>query len=191
MKKSIRGCSLAIVIAILLPLAMMGLQNTATQPSVWIVYSDNQDRSIELASQTFSDEILTAGCIVREASLSELDLIPLHSDAIILVGHGQKEGIVLADELMPWSDLYDSIRSRKPMHTVILACHSPSDVESRIFGFMGEIDAEAGALIASWYISQVFDLGNQAADSFGRISEAQKALENPLARYVYFVHGYF
>ncbi|MCK4566284.1 MAG: hypothetical protein KAU48_03145 [Candidatus Thorarchaeota archaeon] len=186
-----RGMSLVIVIALLIPILTMGLQNITEQPSIWIVYADNPDDSMNIAAQTFKNEMTSAGCIVRETTLNQLDNIPEHSDTIALIGHGHEDGVVVSDGIIAWTSLYEMIEKQNPLHTIVLACHSPSIPESKIFGFMGEIDAEAGALIASWHVSQVLDLKSFDVDLYDRAIEAQKALVHPLSRVVYFVHGYF
>lgn len=66
MSKSVCCRSIAIVLALLLPLIMIGLQNIATQPAVWIVYADSQDSSTELASQIFKQEVACTPVIIRE-----------------------------------------------------------------------------------------------------------------------------
>ncbi len=191
MSKSVRGRSLALVIALLLPIVMMGLWSSITQPSVWIVYIDDQDLNAQLAVETVSHELAIADCIIRETTLSKIESIPLYTDTIMIVGHGQIDGLETSDGVLSWSDLYDMTKSRKPQHTVVLACYSPSFAESNIFGFGGVIDAEAGAMIAAWYISQALGLNTQAEIPYERAISAQMALKHPLSRVVYYVHGYF
>lgn len=120
-----------------------------------------------------------------------MNSIPEHSDAIALVGHGSEAGIVGSEGIMSWDSLYDMIQERKPLHIISLACYSPTIQEFGIFGFMGEIDAEAGAIIGTWHLSRVLGLKDIDSNLFVRAIEAQKALNHPLSRVVYFVHGYF
>jgi len=191
MKKSTRGMSLVIVIALLMPILVIGIQNTAEQPSIWIVYTENPDDSMALAGQTFKNEMISAGCLVGETTLNLLDNIPKYSDSITVIGHGYEEGVAVSDGILSWSSLYETIESWSPLHTIVLACHSPTIRESNIFGFGGVIDAEAGALIATWHARQVFELDSIDRTPYSRAIEAQEALEHPLSRVVYFVHGYF
>jgi pimeloyl-ACP methyl ester carboxylesterase len=191
MNKSVRFRSLAIVIALLLPLVVMELQNPVTQPTVWFVYADDQDPNANLAAITVTHELTATGCNIKETVLSKMNSIPLYIDTIVIIGHGQIEGLETSYGILPWSDLYDMTKSRKPQHTVVLACHSPSIVRANIFGFGGVIDAEAGAIIAAWYISQALGLNSQTGISYERVLTTQVALKHPLSRVVYFVHGYF
>ena len=45
MNRKTRGMSLVIVIALLVPILAIGIQNTTEQPSIWIVYAENPDES--------------------------------------------------------------------------------------------------------------------------------------------------
>jgi len=191
MNRKTRGMSLVIVIALLVPILAIGIQNTAEQPSIWIVYAENPDESMMLAAQTFKNEMTSAGCTVKETTLNLLDNIPKYSDTIALIGHGSEDGVVVSDGTISWTFLYDMIERRNPLHTIVLACHSPSIPDSRIFGFSGVIDAEAGAIIGVWHLSEVLGLKDMNRNLFDRAIEAQKSLNHPLSRVVYFVHGYF
>lgn len=190
MSKSVRGRTLAIIIALLLPLVVMGLQNTVTQPLVWIVYADGQDASIEVAAQTFSQEMTMGDCIVRETTLSRLELIPLYSDAIVLIGHGQSEGLEVLETIIPWKQINDALEERKSQLIMLLACDSPSNPDSMIYGFSGQIDAKSGALIAAWKVMETISPNNPVNIAHEAIIEAQVEMTHPLGTYVYFVHGY-
>ncbi|TFH04528.1 MAG: hypothetical protein E4H14_14520, partial [Candidatus Thorarchaeota archaeon] len=191
MNRKTRGMSLVIVIALLVPILSIGIQNIADTSSIWIVYTESPDESMTLAAHTFKDEMISVGCIIRETTLDQVDCIPKNSDAIVVVGHGFENGVVVTDGALTWDSLYDMIEKRSPSIIIALACYSPSIPESRIFGFMGEIDAEAGAIIGIWYLSQLLGLKDIDSNLFDRAIEAQKALTHPLSRVVYFVHGYF
>jgi hypothetical protein len=191
MNMKLRGMSLVIVIALLVPIFSIGMQNITDKPLIWIVYTESPDESMTLAAQTFRNEMVSAGCIIRETTLDQVNSIPEHSDAIALVGHGTEAGIFISDGIMSWDSLYDTIQKRNPLHILSLACYSPTNPENGIFGFMGEIDAEAGAIIGTWHISRVLDLNEIDSSLYIRAAEAQKALNHPLSRVIYFVHGYF
>ncbi len=191
MSKSVRGRGLAVVIALLLPLVIVGLQHIAIQPSVWIVYADTQDASIDLASITLSDEMISAGYIVKEMSFMEIDRIPLYSDAIVLIGHGQVEGLEVLDTILPWTLVNDVLEERESQMVMLLTCNSPSEPESGIFGFPGQIDARAGALLTAWKILQTLAPRQQANIPLELAVDAQMKMEHPLESYVYFLHGYY
>lgn len=188
-----RTCGMSLLVVIVLSLSMMtnGYQHNAIRPSIWIVYTDSPDTSMMLAAQTFRNEMVSSGYHIRTTTLEKFDRIPEHSDLITIIGHGQKDGIIFSDGILSWNLLYEMIGERNPLHTIVLACYSPSIPESGIFGFMGEIDAEAGALIASWYTSEVLGFKIHTDAVHTRVIKAQVALLHPLSRYVYFVHGYF
>ena len=100
MNRKTRGMSLAIVIALLIPILAMGIQNIADSPSIWIVYTESPNESMTLAAQTFKDEITSVGCIIHETTLGQVESIPVHSDAITIIGHGCKAGIVVSEGIM-------------------------------------------------------------------------------------------
>ncbi len=128
---------------------------------------------------------------MKTTTFERLDSVPFHSDVLVLVGHGQPDGLEVSDTIVPWSNLYDEIAERHPQRAVVLACHSPTDLESNIVGFSGLIDAEAGALLAAWHVQRSVDPGSQKTIPLGRVIDAQRSMLHPLDRYVYFVHGYF
>ncbi|MHA2025445.1 MAG: hypothetical protein ACW98U_06040 [Candidatus Thorarchaeota archaeon] len=183
--------SLGIVLTLLLPAVAIGFQNTTSQSTIWIVYAENQDRSIDVAVQTFADEMLSAGCIVQKTTLDRLDTIPLYSDAIVLVGHGHTDGFESSDSVLPWTLVNKAIKKRIPQITMLIACDSPTELKSNIFGFAGEIDAEAGALLSAWKVKEFLLIDTQSMFSLDRIVEAQMRMSNPLGSHVYFVHGYY
>lgn len=188
-----RICGMSLLVVIILSLSMMTncYQHDIDQQSIWIVYTDTPDTNMALAAQTFTNEMVSSGCCIKTTTIDKFDVIPKYSDLITIIGHGQKDGVIFSDKILPWDILYKMIGERNPLHTVVLACHSPSVPESGIFGFMGEIDAEAGALIATWFTSEVLGLKMIDDTIYSRTIEAQMALLHPLSRYVYFVHGYF
>jgi len=187
----VRYKALIMVIALLLPVFSIGIQNTSTHnPSVWIVYDDTPDESITLAVQVFSRQIADTDLVVKEITLSKIEEIPLYSDAIILVGHGQIEGLEVSDTILPWVLVSDILKERKPQMVMLLTCDSPTDLDSKIFGFTGQIDAEAGALLAAWKVLQTISPNIIRPVPVEVISEAQIEMAHPLESYVYFVHGY-
>ncbi len=187
--ESIRVNSLAIVIILLLPLVILGLQNTTTQPSVWIVYTDSHDGNIQLAAQTFTNELKPEECVIRETTLNYLEMIPLHSDAIVLIGHGQEDGLEVSQTVLPWVNVSEAMVERRSQISILLACDSPSNLEFGIYGFSGMIDAEAGALLAAWHVKRLMNPHSENIPS-SKIVDVQHAMKHPLESYVYFVHGY-
>ena len=183
--------SFLVVIVIFLSMMTNSCRYNMVQPSIWIVYADSPDASMTLAAQTFLYEMAYSGCYIRTTTLDKIDGIPRHTDLITIIGHGQQDGIIFSDGMLSWNLLYEMIGERDPLHAIVLACNSPSVIESGIFGFIGEIDAEAGALITSWYASEVLGFKISADTIYTRAIKAQAALLHPLSRYVYFVHGYF
>ncbi len=161
------------------------------EPTVWVISAEGYDGNIDLATRTLLHEISGIDCIVKTTTFKRLDTVPFHSDVLVLVGHGQPAGLEVSDAILPWSNLYDEIAERSPGKAVVLACHSPTDLESNIVGFSGLIDAEAGALLTAWHVRQSVDPGSQKTLPLGRVIDAQRSMLHPLKRYVYFVHGYF
>ncbi len=168
----------------------MGLPNIAEQPSIWIVYANSPDDSMELAAQTISEEMNLAGFSIQETIFDRLDIIPSKSDAIVLVGHGHLEGLEVAGILVSWGEVNDILTELKSQMIILLACNSPSNPDSNIFGFSGQIDAKAGALLSAWKILNSISPRIQHNIQFEASFEAQTNMENPLGTCVYFVHGY-
>ena len=188
-RKSLRTNSLVIVIMLFFPLIIVGFQNTTTQSSVWIVYTDIGDDNIQLAARTFTSEIELEDCIIRETIFPNLEMIPLHSDAIVLIGHGQKEGLEVSQIVIPWTKVNELLIERKSQISILLACDSPSNVDAAIYGFSGMIDAEAGALLAAWQVKRsIYPYSENILSS--KIVDAQQIMNHPLESYVYFIHGY-
>ena len=128
---------------------------------------------------------------MKETTLDKLDKVPLHTDFIVVVGHGQQAGLENADSFITWSDLYDRVKQQQPQETVVLACNSPSEPSSNIIGFDDRVDAEAGGIMVGWYLKQVAMPDNEIDFPFDRVAKAQKKMQHPLGRYLYFVHGYW
>jgi pimeloyl-ACP methyl ester carboxylesterase len=169
----------------------VGVQYAMAQPTVWVVYTDSPDMNEELAAQTLIHEVTLAGCSVGVTSIEKLDVIPLFSDAIVVIGHGSPDGIETLGSVLPWADTNALLNKRNPQMLVYLSCYSPSEPVLNIFGFSGSIDAEAGALLAAWRILYQLMPTKANVDSLYQIPELQKAMLHPLESYVYFVHGYF
>jgi triacylglycerol esterase/lipase EstA (alpha/beta hydrolase family) len=188
--KTNRGRGLVIILALTLPMLIVSLQSATAQPSVWLVYAGDQDENIEIAARTFEQDIMALGCRIGEINLEEMGTLPLNVDAIVLIGHGTAEGLAINGDVLLWSELVGMLEERKPKTAVLLACNSPSNPEARYFGFVDQIDAEAGALLAAWHIKRSLGSHLEAAIPSERIFEAQDAMRNPLGSYVYFVHGF-
>jgi len=183
--------NIVIIILLIIPLLGVGFSKPTTEYSVWIVNSDNHDVSIDTAVRTILDELASSELSIKETTLDRLESVPLHVDILVLVGHGQTEGLETPKALIPWIDLYNDISERQPQKTIVLACNSPSDQALNIIGFDGRVDAEAGAIVTGWYIQQAITQQGDTVFPFDRIAQAQKTMKYPLGRYLYFVHGYW
>jgi pimeloyl-ACP methyl ester carboxylesterase len=182
---------LIVVLLTFVPFLAVGSQESTLGFSVWILNTSPDDIDTDTAVQTLRHETAQVGLRVSDASLNRFGLVPACVDLLVLVGHGQPEGLLVSDEVVPWPELYGLIVEHRPQRTIILACYSPSDPSLGVFGFNGRVDAEAGALVVSWFISQTL---NPKADSFfplDRVASAQANMLHPLGRYLYFVHGYW
>ncbi|MHA1638336.1 MAG: DUF7379 domain-containing protein [Candidatus Thorarchaeota archaeon] len=188
-KKLLRN--ITIILLLTMPLFCVGVSSIAPEHSVWIVRADRHDGATDLAIQTLIYELDSTKSDIRQTTLSGLESVPLQVDVLVLVGHGQPQGIRVTDNIIPWPEMYDALAERQPQKTIVLACDSPSDPDSNLFGFGERIDAEAGAIIASWLINQEFTERDDMTFPFERVSKAQYAMQNPLGRYLYFVHGYW
>jgi len=191
MNRKTRSISLAIVIALLIPVLAMGLQNISEQPSIWIVYAESPDESMMLAAQTFRKEMTSTGCSVGITVLDRLDIVPLNSEAIALVGHGHLDGVEVRETLVPWEQVINRLTDLHPQTIMLLACDSPSNIDAGIFGFTGQIDAEAGGLLSAWKVLQKISSDATKRVPLEQAVEAQMKMTHPLNSYVYFVHGYF
>ena len=189
MKKTGRVRSLVIILALLLPMATFSIQSLATQSSVWIVYADASDENILLAGESFAVDMSLEGYIVQDTTFDNLKNIPLYSDAIVLIGHGHKEGLEQSNSILPWHEVNSALIERGSEITILLACNSPSNTELGIYGFSGTIDAQAGALVAAWHVKRSMSPGMSNVLS-SEVLDFQQAMNHPLESYVYFVHGY-
>ncbi len=182
---------LTIIMILIMPLVSAGLNDPLPSFSVWIINTDESDVSTNLAVQTLLQETAAAGLDIRETTLARLGSLPLYVNVLVLVGHGEPDGLQTSRTLIPWSELYSIITERQPLKTVVLACDSPSDPSSNVFGFEGEVDAKAGAIMIGWYLNQVTIPDSEMEFPFDRVAKAQAEMEYPLGRYLYFVHGFW
>ncbi|MHA1948773.1 MAG: esterase/lipase family protein [Candidatus Thorarchaeota archaeon] len=188
-RKNLRNFT--IILILILPLVSAGLHDPLPSFSVWIVNADSNDESANLAVQTILQETTTIGVDIRETTLSRLGSVPLYVSVLVLVGHGEPNGLQTSETLIPWLELYNAVAERQPEKTVVLACHSPSDASSNVFGFEGRVDAEAGAIIIGWYLKQITMPDSSDDLPFNRVAKAQEDMRHPLGRYLYLVHGYW
>ncbi len=179
-----------IVVLLMVPILGVTIAESTEKSKIWIVSPDFQDRSVNVALQTFSEEMIFLDSDIRLGKLSEIDAIS-NIDILIIIGHGQPDGLKTQEGIMPWSTLYHSFEHLELMKTVVLACHSPTDLDSRIFGFSGQIDAEAGSLLAAWIVKSTLFPQERTSIDGERVITAQMELRYPLDNFVYFVHGYF
>ncbi len=161
------------------------------EPAVWIVGPEQFDENAMVAIDTIMQELPDASSMVRTTTLEHLDAIPLQTDVLIIVGHGEPDGMKSAGGIIAWDVLYSRISELQPRKTVVLACNSPTDLDDNIFGFPGLIDAEAGALLAVWQTMMEISPDSSPNVPANRILQSQTEMKNPLAAAVYFVHGYF
>ncbi|MHA1961875.1 MAG: esterase/lipase family protein [Candidatus Thorarchaeota archaeon] len=147
--------------------------------------------STDIAVRTLLDEVASTKLNIKETTLARLESVPLFIDLLVLVGHGKAEGLETPKALVPWSELYNDISERQAQMTIVLACSSPSDQSSNIVGFDSRVDAEAGAIIVGWYIQQTITKQSESVFPFDRVARAQKSMQHPLERYLYFVNGYW
>ncbi|MDF1541287.1 MAG: hypothetical protein P1Q69_20485 [Candidatus Thorarchaeota archaeon] len=85
--------NIVLIILLVIPLLGIGLSNPTTEFSVWIVNSDSHDVSTDIAVRTLLDEVASTKLSIRETTLARLESVPLHVDVLVLVGHGQTEGL--------------------------------------------------------------------------------------------------
>lgn len=154
----------------------VGVQYAMAQPTVWVVYTDSPDMNEEIAARVLTNEVTLAGCSVGVTSIEKLDVIPLSSDAIVVIGHGGPDGIEAFGSVLPWEDTNGLLNERNPRMLVYLSCYSPSDPALSIFGFSGSIDAEAGALLAAWKVTDFFV--SQKTDKNPSLSGSGVAIRN-------------
>ncbi|MHA2081755.1 MAG: DUF7379 domain-containing protein [Candidatus Thorarchaeota archaeon] len=186
-----RSRNVVLIIILVIPLLGVGPFNPTTEFSVWVVDSDSRDVSTDIAVRTLLDEVASTKLNIKETTLARLESVPLYIDLLVLVGHGQAEGLETPKALIPWSELYNDISERQPQKTIVLACNSPSDQSSNIVGFDSRVDAEAGAIIVGWYIQQTITKQSESVFPFDRVARAQNTMRHPLGRYLYFVHGFW
>lgn len=161
-----------------------------SKPVIWI-FKASEDQNTILAESTLLNELSCSAYIPRTEPLTMINHITIHSqDIIIILGHGTPEGLETKRGIEPWTRLYEAINSKQPEIAIVLACHSPSDISTRIFGFETQIDAEAGALLVGWYLNQIIDKTYAGSLPFTRITYAQEAMNHPLGSITVFVHGY-
>ncbi len=181
----------ALLLVLTMPLLSVGFHGFTPGFIVWVVNADVDDVDTGLAVRTLRTETAQAGFDVKETTLARLGSVPLRADVLVVVGHGEPDGLTVLESLRPWSELYRATTERQPRKTIVLACYSPSDPSSEVFGFAGRVDAEAGALVVGWYLKQLTTLDKEVAFPFDRVACAQKGMLHPLGRYLYFIHGYW
>lgn len=182
---------IALVLLLTTPLFIGYVSYQDKAPTVWIVGPDQFDESTLLAMNTIIQEIPDASSIIHTTTLEHLDTIPLQTNVLIIVGHGNPDGIESTEGIIAWEALYSSISELQAQKTVVLACNSPTDIEANVFGFPGLIDAEAGALLTVWQAMMEISSDRSPNISIDRILHSQSEMKNPLATAVFFVHGYF
>jgi pimeloyl-ACP methyl ester carboxylesterase len=166
------------------------LGSTSTAPTIWVVNTDQYDTNAELALITLRQGLEASYSAIREVSLDSLSSVVTQEDYLVIVGHGCTEGLQMQNSMMPWSILYERIEVLQLRKTVVLACHSPSDPSSNIYGFSTSVDAEAGAIWAAWHILSVIEPEDVLSLPLDQAASAQNAMLHPLESYVYFIHGY-
>jgi pimeloyl-ACP methyl ester carboxylesterase len=181
----------ALLLVLTMPLVSVGFHGFTPGFVVWVVNADVDDVDTGLAVRTLRVETAQAGFDVKETTLARLGSVPLRADVLVVVGHGEPDGLAVSESLRPWSELYRAIAERQPRKTIVIACYSPSDPSSEVFGFAGRVDAEAGALVVGWYLRQLTLPGKEVAFPLDRVACAQKGMLHPLGRYLYFIHGYW
>ncbi|MHA1965028.1 MAG: alpha/beta fold hydrolase [Candidatus Thorarchaeota archaeon] len=191
MMKRNRLFLIAFVLLFTTPLFMGYVGYEVKEPTVWIVGPEQFDESAMVAIDTIMQEIPDARSVVHTTTLGHLDAVPLQTDVLIIVGHGGPDGIESTEGVIGWDVLYSCISDLLPQKTVVLACNSPTDLDASIFGFPGQIDAEAGALLTVWQTMMKISPDSSPNIPVDRVLQAQTEMKNPLASAVYFVHGYF
>jgi pimeloyl-ACP methyl ester carboxylesterase len=187
--KNVRN--IVILVMLILPVLSTAFQDILVEHTVWIVMADSQDENVDIALKTLHEEVSSIHIRIKKQRLDQLSSVPLHADMIVIIGHGTRNGLQTSRKFLSWSTIYDAVAKREPQKTVVLACHSPSDSSSNIFGFDGRVDAEAGAIMIGWYVKQMTNPHDEVIFPLDRIAQAQSAMLHPLERYLYFVHGYW
>jgi len=188
MKKKVR--TILVIVVLIFPLLGIGLQCTQTKSSVWIITTDNQDIDVNVAVSVLQDELRFYNSEIHMTTLERISSRLHGSDVLVIVGHGQTEGLVHSGEVLPWESVSDLISYIDAEKTIILACHSPSDIDNNVYGFPGQIDAESGALITAWHIVSAISPSSEYKIHTQRVLDAQISMLHPLENFVYFVHGY-
>lgn len=162
-----------------------------SKPEILILTTDGQDISLNLAISTFRNQITDDHVTVHVASLDDIGKFGSCVYALVIVGHGQPIGLETSEGIVTWSSLYERIEDIQSKMTTIVACYSPSIPEDGVFGFEGQIDAEAGAMISAWLVEQSLNTNHEVDIPIDKVTKAQNAMLHPLESVLYFVHGYF
>jgi hypothetical protein len=88
-----RSRNVVLIIILVIPLLGVGPFNPTTEFSVWVVDSDSRDVSTDIAVRTLLDEVASTKLNIKETTLARLESVPLYIDLLVLVGHGQAEGL--------------------------------------------------------------------------------------------------
>ncbi|MGY5853705.1 MAG: hypothetical protein RTU92_09085 [Candidatus Thorarchaeota archaeon] len=191
MQKSRQIQTLMCLLILVLPFFGLIIDLQTDKPVVCIVVSEEDDFNINLALSTLREELSSVDVRMVIRTIDQWDLIQRNPTALVLIGHGQSDGLMSHNELIPWSELYNKITVFDARRSVVLACHSPSDVESGIYGFVGQIDAEAGGILAAWQLRQIIDQQTLSEIQSKRVIYTQIQMLHPLSNSIYFVHGYY
>ncbi len=122
-------------------------------PGTFVIHLDRED-AIDSASNTLRENIPELN-ILEYGSLKYQLLAHRIIQPLIWIGHGNKEGICINNELSSWEDFSKDLQYT-PSKDVVLSCYSQQVIDQssltqeKVITFNGEIDAIYGSLIVSY-----------------------------------------
>jgi hypothetical protein len=178
-----------LILIIMTPVVDVSNLDLTHEPTLFILKAESGDASIDMGVNNLKLGLRDTVPDINVRNLEGLNTLNANEEYLIIIGHGLPEGLETNGIILPWAELYAAIRRAGPARAFVLACYSPVDEE--IIGFNAPIDARAGAILISWMICTSLKPEKQTDFPIETAIAAQRAMRNPLNRYVYFVHGYF
>jgi len=127
-----------------------------------IVSMDNDDQAVQTAIHTIVRN--TPNTIVTTFDSHQFNsLIRQRVKVVIWVAHGSEEGFLINDQIKPWQNLVQWIKTT-PSKDITLMCDSSTIMElsdlsrNDVMTFTNDIDAVLGGLFVSWALTQVSSL---------------------------------
>ncbi|MDF1540527.1 MAG: hypothetical protein P1Q69_16645, partial [Candidatus Thorarchaeota archaeon] len=113
--------TLTIIAILVIPIIGVGMSYFQSQPEILILTTDSQDMGLNLAISTFREQITDDCATVNVVSLDDINNYKLCVYALVIVGHGQPNGLETSEGIIAWTGLYAQIEQIQSRMTTIIA----------------------------------------------------------------------